>query len=193
MPENLNVFLLDNHDSFTYNLAALIKSFEGVKLMIGQPENANIASLNKFDKIVFSPGPGLPGDFPVMFEILDRYRNTKSFLGVCLGHQMIVQYFGGSLKNMQMVNHGWVKKLHIVEADSVLFTGIPDNSNIGVYHSWYADRVDLPSVLQITGECENELIMALEHKQLDIHSVQFHPESFLTNFGSKMIENWLKR
>ncbi|HLO92627.1 MAG TPA: aminodeoxychorismate/anthranilate synthase component II [Lentimicrobium sp.] len=193
MPKNLNVFLLDNHDSFTYNLAAMLRSFGNVHLKISKPENANIASLCKFDKIVFSPGPGLPIEFPLMSDILDEYRKTKSFLGICLGHQMIAQYFGGKLCNLSEVNHGWVKSLKIIEAESLLFKDIPNNSNIGVYHSWYVDGDHLPDNLNVTAICENQLIMALQHKNLDVNSVQFHPESFLTMHGRKILANWLKR
>lgn len=189
----MKVFLLDNHDSFTYNLAALIRSFKNTCLDVAVAENTNIASLAVYDKIVFSPGPGLPVEFPMMKLILDTYKESKGFLGVCLGHQMIAEYFGGKLANLDIVNHGWIKKLSILHKDSRLFHNIPQSSEIGVYHSWYVTRENLPDCFTVTAECKDKLIMALEHKTLNIDSVQFHPESFITSLGRQMIANWLNK
>ncbi len=187
----IKIFLLDNHDSFTYNLAAMFSKIINVKLTISYPENTNIKNISDFDKIIFSPGPGLPTESPIMANILDRYKSSKQFLGVCLGHQAIGEFFGAKLKNYEIVNHGMIKKLNFTQSESKLFCGIPNNSNIGVYHSWYLDSENFPKEIDITGLNEEGVVMAMEHKIYDIQSVQFHPESFITEFGEKMIENWL--
>ncbi len=188
----IKVFLLDNHDSFTYNLAALLRKSDSVKLTINVPELTDLSELSFFDKIVFSPGPGLPSEFPLMREILDKYKQSKSILGVCLGHQFIGEYFGANLGNLQSVSHGQIKKLNILHNGSKLYMGIPDKSEIGLYHSWYVAKDNLPECLTITAECEDHKIMSMEHKEYDIQSVQFHPESFMTQYGTVMISNWLK-
>ncbi len=188
----IKVFLLDNHDSFTYNLAALLRKSGSVNLSINIPEKTDIPSLSSFDKIVFSPGPGLPSEFPLMRTILDRYKQSKSILGVCLGHQFIGEYFGANLSNLQAVSHGRIKKLHLLHKQSKLYAGVPDKSEIGLYHSWYVNKDNLPECLTITAECDDHMIMSLEHKEYDIQSVQFHPESFMTQYGAAMMRNWLK-
>jgi anthranilate synthase/aminodeoxychorismate synthase-like glutamine amidotransferase len=185
------VFLLDNHDSFTHNLAALIRKSGSVSLTINTPEQTELSSLSSFDKIVFSPGPGLPSEFPLMGEILDRYKQSKSILGVCLGHQFIGEYFGAKLHPQQAVSHGRLKKLHVVHKESKLYVGVPDRSEVGLYHSWYVDNNALPSCFRVTAQCNDEVIMSLEHKEFDIQSVQFHPESFITQYGQTMVSNWL--
>lgn len=189
----MKVFLLDNHDSFTYNLAALLRTFDDTELDVAIAENTNIASLAVYDKIVFSPGPGLPDEFPMMTEILEQYKETKDILGVCLGHQMIAEYFGAKLSNLVNVNHGWIKRLNIICPDTRLFNNIPNLSDIGVYHSWYVNKESLPDCLTVTAECDDNLVMAMEHKKYRIDSVQFHPESFITSFGKQMIGNWLSK
>jgi len=188
----INIFLLDNHDSFTYNLAAMFSNFKDVKLTISYPENTNIAKINAFDKIIFSPGPGLPNEYLLIAEIIDQYKSQKQFLGVCLGHQAIGEYFGAKLTNYETVNHGMIRKLTITDSGSKLFSGIPDNSEIGVYHSWYIDKSNFPDDLKITGLNEEGIIMAMEHRNYNIQSVQFHPESFISTNGPKMVENWLR-
>lgn len=185
------IFLLDNHDSFTYNLAAMFNKNKKVKLNISFPENTNIKNISKFDKIIFSPGPGLPYEVPLMAEIIDKYKLSKQFLGVCLGHQAIAEYFGAKLKNYKLVNHGMIKQLVFTEKKSILFKDIPNRSNIGVYHSWYINNIDCPQELNITARNEDGIIMATEHSTFNIQTVQFHPESFITKHGQRMIENWL--
>lgn len=187
----LKVFLLDNNDSFTYNLAALLRGNKHVKLTIGTTERTKFENLIQFDKIVFSPGPGLPSEFPVMHDIMDAYKDTKSILGVCLGHQMIGEYFGAKLANLEEVSHGWIKKLHILKSRCVLYQDLPDMTDIGVYHSWYISKHEFPDCLRITAESNDGIIMSIEHKIYNIQSVQFHPESFMTTYGKVMIQNWL--
>ncbi len=189
----VKVFLLDNFDSFTYNLAALLKSDPQIELTISTPDKTEIQFLSVFDKIVFSPGPGLPSEFPVMHSIMDAYKETKSILGVCLGHQMIGTYFGAKLANMEYVNHGWIKKLRIINEDCNLYNHIPNPTSVGVYHSWYISKDEFPDSLEITAESDDGIIMSIQHKHYNIQAVQFHPESFMTQHGSRMIDNWLSR
>ncbi len=188
----IKIFLLDNHDSFTYNLAAMFNKYKHVRIEITYPEDTNIAKISQFDKIIFSPGPGLPSESTIMQQILDKYKTTKSILGVCLGHQAIGEYFGAKLENLDAVNHGMIKHLEQTQPNNKLFTGVPNYSEIGVYHSWVLNSKDLPNCLNITGINEDNKIMSIEHKIYDIKSVQFHPESFITEFGDIMIDNWLK-
>lgn len=187
----IKIFLLDNYDSFTYNLAGLLKSIQDVKVDVRTPKDIDFKGLGEYDKIIFSPGPGIPSEFPVMREILSKYSSEKSILGICLGHQMIGEYFGATLSNLDRVNHGWVKKLNILSHNSIIYNGIQTGTEIGVYHSWYLSRNNFPDCLRITAECNEGLIMSLEHRSYDIQSVQFHPESFITKQGYKMIHNWV--
>jgi anthranilate synthase/aminodeoxychorismate synthase-like glutamine amidotransferase len=188
----IKVLLLDNHDSFTYNLAAQVKRCKNVSLEIQTAESTKIDKINSFDKIIFSPGPGLPSEHGLMSLILDNYKNNKSILGVCLGHQAIGEYFGGKLENLEDVQHGWINHLHLTGVNSSLFNSIPDKSEIGVYHSWYVSQEDLPSCLKVTGLGDHHKIMSMEHDTFDIKSVQFHPESFITRYGEVIMNNWLK-
>lgn len=185
------VFLLNNHDSFTYNLAALINRYKDVTLIIKTPEETNIDEIALFDRVVLSPGPGLPSEYKLMSDIIDRYKSTKIILGVCLGHQAIAEYFGANLSNFEQVKHGWINKLKVVEPSCSFLSKVPTISDVGVYHSWYVSQANFPECLTITGLCEDNIIMAMEHKNYSIQSVQFHPESFITTYGVQMIENWL--
>ncbi len=187
----VKVFLLDNYDSFTYNLAALLKSDTQVELTISTPVKTEIKDLSAFDRIVFSPGPGLPSEFPIMHDIMDAYKDSKSILGVCLGHQMIGTYFGAKLANMGYVNHGWIKKLHILNSDCPIYRHIPEPIMVGVYHSWHLSKSEFPDSLEITAESHDGIIMSIQHRHYDIQAVQFHPESFMTQYGKRMIDNWL--
>ncbi len=195
----IKVLLLDHHDSFTYNLAALIRRCGNLHLDVLFPEETKIEKISLYDKIIFSPGPGLPSEYPVMTEVLESYKNTKSILGVCLGHQAIGEYFGAKLVNLGEVHHGRIKKLKILDhlnnyknGSKDLFNQIPDNTDIGVYHSWCVDSKGLPDSLTVTGISEDGTIMSLSHNEYDIQSVQFHPESFITFYGERMIKNWVK-
>lgn len=187
----MKLFLLDNHDSFTYNLASVFRSYEGVSLSIHTPENTNISELSEYDKIIFSPGPGIPSETTFMGKIIKLYSKTHSILGVCLGHQAIGVYFGADVKNLKEVNHGKLKKLKILNRRIKIFDEIPDNSSIGLYHSWVLDRNNFPDCLEIIAECNHSEIMAIRHKSYDITGLQFHPESFITEYGEKMLFNWL--
>lgn len=187
------ILLIDHYDSFTANLAALVRKFGDIHLDVIMHDMAKIEKIQTYDKIIFSPGPGLPSEYPLMFEILEKYKDTKSILGVCLGHQAIGKFFGAGLSNFGQVQHGRVKYLRILDYGNTLMNGIPDNSQIGLYHSWYVDKNQLPDCLKITGESEDGTVMSMAHKSYDINSVQFHPESFITVYGERMMFNWVMK
>lgn len=188
----IKIVLIDFHDSFTYNLAAMFGKYKDVKLTISYPSEVNNKIISNFDRIIFSPGPGLPSEYPIFSQILDEFKSKKHFLGVCLGHQAICEHFGAKLRNYSIPDHGVNRKLVIKNQNSVLFKGLPDNSEIGVYHSWYIDKQNFPQDMEITAENEFGFIMGAEHKLYNIQTVQFHPESFITQYGNRIIENWLR-
>lgn len=187
----IKIILIDFHDSFTYNLAAMFGKYKDVKLTISYPSELNNKIISGFDKIIFSPGPGLPSEYPEFSQIIEEFKSKKHFLGVCLGHQAICEHFGARLKNYSLPDHGVNRKLLLKSDNSRLFKGIPNRSEIGVYHSWFVDNEGFPQDMDITAENENGFIMAAEHKFYNIQSLQFHPESFITQFGNKIIQNWL--
>ncbi len=188
----MKVLITDNNDSFTYNLAQLVE-----KAGFGYPEiiktnQLNLDRVKDFDKILISPGPGLPKDFPNLFRLLELYSSSKSILGVCLGHQAIAEYFGAKLFNMNKVYHGVTKKVNILKPDDYLFKDIPDGFEGGLYHSWAVSEEDFPPELQITAKADDGIIMSLSHRTFDVRGIQFHPESIMTKSGSAIILNWLK-
>ncbi len=189
----LNILLLDNHDSFTYNLAAMFNNYKNVNVKVQIPEDTNIEKISEFDKIIFSPGPGISTEAPFMDKIMEMYHKTHSILGICLGYQAISLHFGGSISNLDDVNHGKKKKLNIIEPKSKIYANIPQNSGIGLYHSWVLNKHDLPDCIKITGECEDGNIMSIEHKDYPLFGLQFHPESIGTDYGKTIIDNWLKQ
>lgn len=192
------MLLLDNHDSFTWNLAELLRSIGKVRFEIVSSGNFSIAMLGQFDRIIFSPGPGLPEEQPVMFTILrelelrwEQNDHSLSIFGVCLGMQAIALHFGGNLINLPEVVHGQPRKLNILNPEHILFRDVPNGSQVGLYHSWAVDPVTLPGCLETLAITPDGTIMALAHKTLPICGVQFHPESIMTPTGKKLIENWL--
>jgi anthranilate synthase/aminodeoxychorismate synthase-like glutamine amidotransferase len=187
----INVLLIDNNDSFTYNLAELLRNNRKVTFNIRKTETLDCEQISGYDKILFSPGPGIPEEHQILFEILRIYGKTKSIFGVCLGHQAIAQYFGAHLYNLDNVRHGEVADIHVKSPVHNLFTGIPLVFNAGLYHSWAVEKKDLPESLNIIALSGDGIIMGLAHQTLDICSVQFHPESVMTRFGQKMMDNWL--
>ncbi|MDP1621860.1 MAG: aminodeoxychorismate/anthranilate synthase component II [Bacteroidales bacterium] len=194
----MSLLLLDNHDSFTFNLVELLRRNGKVNVKIFTPEELIISELQQYDQIIFSPGPGLPQEQPVMFDILNRVEQLWdqggekiSVFGVCLGMQAIAVHFGGSLYNLRKVVHGQPRKLKILQPDHIVFRGIPDECEVGLYHSWAVDPHTLPGCLETLAITHNGAIMALAHKTLPICGVQFHPESNMTPTGKKMLANWL--
>jgi anthranilate synthase/aminodeoxychorismate synthase-like glutamine amidotransferase len=185
------ILLLDNHDSFTYNLAGLLRNHRKVTFNIIRPEDLVVEEVQHFDKILFSPGPGVPDESPSMFRLLELFHRSKPILGICLGHQAIGEYFGGIIKNLGRVIHGQPRQLRIMDPDHYLFQGIKDNTVVGLYHSWVLGKDKFPAELRILALSEEGLVMAIAHKTYDICGLQFHPESIITAQGRTMMDNWI--
>ena len=186
----MKVLVFDNYDSFTYNLVHALKKLGVTDLEVHRNDQIPIEDIDKFDKIVLSPGPGVPSESGILLDVIRRYAPTKSILGVCLGQQAIAEAFGGSLLNLPEVFHGISSMVQVVQPD-VLFDGLPSSIEVGRYHSWVVDASTLPAELTVTAVDDNGMIMALAHKTYDVRGVQFHPESVLTPMGEKMLEQWL--
>jgi anthranilate synthase component II len=189
----MRILVFDNYDSFTYNLVHLLEKISGCDIEVHRNDKITLAEVDKFDKILISPGPGIPSEAGLLPQLLSQYASTKSILGVCLGHQAIAEAFGGSLVNLPKVFHGVATPAHVVVEDDELFTGLPATFRAGRYHSWAVDASTLPRELEVTAVDENGIIMAMRHASLNIKSVQFHPESVLTSHGEAIIRNWIER
>lgn len=186
----MRLLVLDNYDSFTFNLVHLIERCSDIPCEVHRNDKISIADVDKFDKILLSPGPGLPKDAGILKQLIETYGASKSILGVCLGQQAIGEVFGASLRNLGEVYHGVAVPLKITQQD-LLFKDCPASFSVGRYHSWVVDREHLPSELEITAVDDKDMIMALRHKQYDIRGVQFHPESILSEYGETIMKNWL--
>ncbi len=186
----MKILVLDNYDSFTYNLVHYIQKYTDEKVTVSKNDQITIEEAERFDKILLSPGPGLPMESGIMPELIKQLAPTKDILGICLGLQAIAENYGGKLKNLEKVFHGVATKI-LVKKDDLLFTGIPKNFNAGRYHSWAAETNSFPEELEITAVDEENTIMAIRHKKYNVRAVQFHPESILTEYGEKMMENWI--
>jgi anthranilate synthase component 2 len=193
----MKILVFDNYDSFTYNLVHLVEKITHDKVDVYRNDEIALEKVNEYDKIILSPGPGIPEEAGLLLPLIKMYAPTKSILGVCLGHQAIGQAFGGTLTNLSTVYHGVATPIRINNEELVinnsLFKGLPQTLEVGRYHSWVVDKKDFPNELEITAEDGNGYIMALQHKQYDVQGVQFHPESVLTPDGEKIIRNWLKK
>ena len=190
----MSILLFDNYDSFTYNLFHCIKKITDIPVDVIRNDKIALEEVNKYDKIVLSPGPGLPGTSGILLPLIREYAPAKSILGVCLGHQAIGESFGGSLVNLDQVFHGVATRVSIRKrtmAHNDIFKNLPEHFEVGRYHSWIVSDEHFPSDLEITATDENGQIMALRHKTYDVQGVQFHPESVLTPTGMDMIRNWL--
>ena len=187
----MKIVVIDNYDSFTYNLVHAIKKISGLPVDVFRNDEIKLEDLEKYDKIVLSPGPGIPEEAGLLLDIIKEYAPKKSMLGVCLGHQAIGEAFGGKLHNMSRVLHGIATPVELTETKSVLFEGLPKTLEVGRYHSWIVQKEELPECLEVTSYDDNGFIMSMKHKEFDVQGVQFHPESVLTPLGEKMIENWL--
>ncbi len=186
-----NIVIIDNYDSFTYNLSHLLKEL-GAVVTVYRNDQFELSQLEAFDKIVLSPGPGIPSEAGLLLKVIETYAGRKPILGVCLGHQAIGEYFGGKLINLSDVFHGVQTPVRIV-ADDYVFDTLPREVQVGRYHSWVVSADELPSCLEATALSPEGQVMALRHRDLDIHGIQFHPESVLTPDGATMLANWLKR
>lgn len=184
-----NIVIIDNYDSFTYNLSHLLKEL-GAQVTVYRNDQFQLSQLEAFDKIVLSPGPGIPSEAGLLLQVIATYAGQKPILGVCLGHQAIGEYFGGELQNLSDVFHGVQTPANIVISDYI-FDGLPKQIEVGRYHSWVVSNNNLPQCIEITATSNEGQIMALRHKQYDIHGIQFHPESVLTPDGAQILKNWL--
>jgi anthranilate synthase component 2 len=188
----MKILLLDNYDSFTYNIAHYLRELTGHPIPVIRNDQIGLDEIDAYDAIVLSPGPGLPADAGIMPELLSRYAPFKKILGVCLGMQAIGEAFGGTLLNLPSVFHGIATPTTILTPDEVLFQGLPATIEVGRYHSWVVDERTVPACLEVTAVDNIGRIMALRHREFDVRGVQFHPESVLTPDGKKMLNNWLK-
>lgn len=188
----MKLLVLDNYDSFVYNIVHIIKELGfGENMDIVRNDKISLEEVEKYDKILLSPGPGIPSEAGIMLDIIKKYGPKKSILGVCLGHQGIGEVYGASLINLPEVFHGLAVETKVV-GDDILFKELPERFQSGRYHSWAVDPTSNLNNIEVTAVDENGNIMALKHKSYDVHGVQFHPESILTENGKKILENWLR-
>ncbi len=185
------ILVIDNYDSFTYNLVHYIENLSDDPLDVFRNDKIELDAIQEYDKILLSPGPGIPIEAGICLDIIKKYSDSKSILGVCLGHQAIAEAFGGRLINLDKVYHGVSTTINIIAPEDRLFKEIPGTLEVGRYHSWVVSREDLPDCFKITSLDEQGIIMGISHKKFDVKGVQFHPESVLTKHGLKIIENWL--
>jgi len=191
----MNILVFDNYDSFTYNLVHLVEKITHTKADVYRNDQIALEKVKEYDKIILSPGPGIPEEAGLLLPLIKEYAATKSILGVCLGHQAIGQAFGGKLINLSTVYHGVATQIKTksekIKVESPLFKGLPDRIEVGRYHSWIVSDENFPEELEVTARDDNNYIMALQHKNYDVQGVQFHPESVLTPDGEKILKNWL--
>ena len=198
----MKILVFDNYDSFTYNLVHLVEKITHQKVDVYRNDQIPLEKVKDYDKIILSPGPGIPIEAGLLLPLIKEYASTKSILGVCLGHQAIGEAFGGKLLNLSTVYHGVATKIEVggrksevrgqkSEGKSHLFEGLPDEIEVGRYHSWIVTDENFPDELEVTARDENNYIMALQHKKYDVQGVQFHPESVLTPMGEEIMRNWL--
>lgn len=185
----MKTVIIDNYDSFTYNLSHLVKEL-GAEVSVVRNDRFSIGEIEAFDKIILSPGPGIPSEAGLLTEVIRHYAGRKPMLGVCLGHQAIGEVFGGRLENLSEVFHGVATPCHIV-ADDPLFKGLQTDFEVGRYHSWVVSKEDFPECLEVTAVSDEGQVMALRHRTMEIHGIQFHPESVLTPKGRTIIQNFL--
>lgn len=184
-----NIVIIDNYDSFTYNLAHLVRHL-GAQVTVLRNDQFDLAELQVYDKIILSPGPGIPEEAGLLLEVIRTYAGQKPILGICLGHQAIGQVFGGQLTNLSEVFHGVATPVDITVPD-LLFEGLPQELQVGRYHSWVVDTQHFPECLEVTSISKEGYIMSLRHRTYDVRGIQYHPESVLTLDGQQIIANWL--
>lgn len=187
----MKIVVIDNYDSFTYNLVHYVQKHTNEQVDVYRNDKIDVKNIKAYDKILISPGPGIPDEAGITKTLIETYAASKSILGVCLGLQAIAEVFGGQLKNMERVCHGMASTITIVDNEDSLFQHIPGKFEGGRYHSWLIERETLPSCLKITAINENQEIMALSHEKYNVKGVQFHPESVLTEPGETIIANWI--
>lgn len=185
------ILILDNYDSFTYNIVHYVEELSNYEVTVVRNDQITLNEVNKFDKIILSPGPGLPKDAGILMELIKKYAETKKILGICLGMQAIGEVYNGNLTNLKKVYHGVATPINIITENDLLFKNIPNSINVGRYHSWIIAQEDFPKELNITSVDKNNQIMSIKHKKHPVYGVQFHPESILTEFGKEIIANFL--
>lgn len=185
----MKTVIIDNYDSFTYNLSHLVKEL-GAEVTVLRNDQFELPCLEEYDNIILSPGPGIPSEAGLLMDVIRTYKGRKPILGVCLGHQAIGEVFGARLENLKDVVHGVATPCHLLE--DTIFTGLPKDITIGRYHSWVVAKEDFPTCLEITAISDEGQVMALRHKHYDIHGIQFHPESVLTPNGKEIIKNFMQ-
>ncbi len=185
------ILVLDNYDSFTYNLVQYVEEMSGIRPDVFRNDEITVAQAARYDKILLSPGPGLPKESGILCDLILELASTKSIFGVCLGLQAIGEVFGGQLENLSRVYHGVATTMHVRKADELLFRGIPETFAAGRYHSWVVSKQGLPDCFDLTCEDDEGQIMGLTHKEYDVRGVQFHPESVMTEHGKLMVSNWI--
>jgi len=188
--EMRKILVIDNYDSFTYNLVHYLQDLE-CKVVVKRNDKIALDAVDQFHKILLSPGPGIPDEAGLLKPIIKRYAATKSILGVCLGQQAIGEVFGGSLENLSRVYHGVSTKIKLINSDEILYRNIPETFEVGRYHSWVVSK-NLPAALIATAIDENGEIMSLKHRDYDLRAVQYHPESILTEHGRDILKNWIE-
>ena len=193
----MKILVFDNYDSFTYNLVHLVEKITHGKVDVFRNDELPMEKVKGYDKIILSPGPGIPSEAGMLLPLIKEYASSKSILGVCLGHQAIGEAFGGTITNLATVYHGVATPIAVRSEKSgvrsQLFEGLPDTIEVGRYHSWVVNEKNFPEELEITARDDNNYIMALQHRKYDVQGVQFHPESVLTPDGEIIIANWLKK
>ena len=187
----MNIVIIDNYDSFTYNLAHLVREL-GATVTVYRNDQFNMEQIEPFDKIVLSPGPGIPSEAGQLLDVIKTFAGRKPILGVCLGHQAIGEVFGGQLTNLSDVFHG-IQTEGTQHGNDYIFDGLPTRIAMGRYHSWVVSKEHFPDCLEITAESDEGQIMALRHRQFDIHGIQFHPESVLTPEGKYIVRNFIQK
>ena len=186
------ILVFDNYDSFTYNLVHLVEKLIRERVEVHRNDKLPLEKVKEYDKIILSPGPGIPEEAGLLLPLIKEYAASKSILGVCLGHQAIGEAFGGRLVNLSTVYHGVSTPVKILRPGKDLFEGLPNEMEVGRYHSWVVSEEGFPAELEVTARDEKNYIMALRHRTLDVQGVQFHPESVLTPQGEQILKNWLK-
>ncbi|MBN2633818.1 MAG: aminodeoxychorismate/anthranilate synthase component II [Bacteroidales bacterium] len=190
---NGKILIIDNYDSFTYNLVHQVTELTGIRPDVFRNDDITLSRIDDYDKIILSPGPGIPSEAGICIDIIRQYAGKKKILGVCLGHQAIAEAFGAKLRNLDSVFHGLEKPVRVTDPSDYLFKGLPIVFNAGRYHSWVVEKEYLPDCLSITAVDDNDLIMAIRHREFDIRGVQFHPESIMTETGLRIMQNWIEK
>ena len=186
----MKIVIIDNFDSFTYNLVHICEQFTD-NVHVIRYNKVDVDKLIIYDKIILSPGPGLPSDLVKLYAIIEKYSPSKAILGICLGHQSIAEFFGAKLVNLNTVDHGIQKNTIVTDENELLFNDVPRKFLSGRYHSWAVSEKNFPNTLRITAIDKKNIIMGISHKNLNVKGLQFHPESIMTSFGKQILKNWL--